>query len=269
MSDPNQMHLCTDCGKRYWFSHECTPDEPSAPPSAIGPAGEAVERARSAAQEINRRNEERGHVLKAFHDGQTITAPVMRADEIAGIISSHFGTMQSENTALRQDLVDAIALRDKWINYAFVGEVVPPLANGRKRELPTKIESLRQEVERLRRNIAAYNTTQAADADAMGEHYLEARIRVAQLEAELAQYKSKEQRRDTLKLFDEVFKDVKVRIGLEQQGHIPTVEKMLAEGKSWQEIGDAIGWDGATAKQWYGFYLERKAKEQPAAKEER
>jgi hypothetical protein len=57
----------------------------------------------------------------------------------------------------------------------------------------------------------------------------------------------------------ELLKDanVEVRIGLEQQGHIPTIERMLAEGKSWFEIGHTIGWHGPTAKQWYGFHKER------------
>ena len=42
-----------------------------------------------------------------------------------------------------------------------------------------------------------------------------------------------------------------IRIGLRQQGHIPTVERMLAEGRDWNEIGRAIGWHGPTAKEWY------------------
>lgn len=45
--------------------------------------------------------------------------------------------------------------------------------------------------------------------------------------------------------------DVKVQIGLRQQGHIPTIERMLAEGASWGEIGKALGWHGPTAKEWY------------------
>jgi hypothetical protein len=48
-----------------------------------------------------------------------------------------------------------------------------------------------------------------------------------------------------------VLEGVPVQIGLRQQGHIPTVERMLAAGKSWDEIGRAIGWHGPTAKQWY------------------
>lgn len=44
---------------------------------------------------------------------------------------------------------------------------------------------------------------------------------------------------------------VRVVFGLEAQGHIPTVEAMLAEGHTWREIGRSIGWDGETAKQYY------------------
>jgi hypothetical protein len=43
----------------------------------------------------------------------------------------------------------------------------------------------------------------------------------------------------------------KLQVGLRQQGHIPTVERMLAEGKSWDDIGRAIGWHGPTVKKWY------------------
>ena len=44
---------------------------------------------------------------------------------------------------------------------------------------------------------------------------------------------------------------LKVRIGLRQQGHMPTVERLLAEGRTWDEIGKEIGWHGPTAKKWY------------------
>jgi hypothetical protein len=50
------------------------------------------------------------------------------------------------------------------------------------------------------------------------------------------------------------------QFGLAAQGKIPTVEKMLAAGSTWDEIGNAIGWDGATAKRFYGYYLEDKEK---------
>jgi hypothetical protein len=44
------------------------------------------------------------------------------------------------------------------------------------------------------------------------------------------------------------FDNVPVLFGLARQGHIPTIERMLAEGKSWSEIGEAIGWCGETAR---------------------
>lgn len=37
--------------------------------------------------------------------------------------------------------------------------------------------------------------------------------------------------------------------GLKAQGHIPTIRKMLAEGKTWEEIGEKIGWCPKTAKE--------------------
>lgn len=49
---------------------------------------------------------------------------------------------------------------------------------------------------------------------------------------------------------------VQIKIGLRQQGHLPTVERMLAEGATWDEIGKAIGWHGPTAKEWYGYEKE-------------
>lgn len=53
------------------------------------------------------------------------------------------------------------------------------------------------------------------------------------------------------------FGGVRIRFGLEAQGHIPTVERMLAEGKNWDEIGDVIGWCGPTAKEYYERYQVR------------
>ena len=40
-------------------------------------------------------------------------------------------------------------------------------------------------------------------------------------------------------------------IGLRQQGKFDTVTKMLAEGKTWKEIGKAIGWCPVAAEKWY------------------
>lgn len=47
--------------------------------------------------------------------------------------------------------------------------------------------------------------------------------------------------------------------GLEAQGHIPTIEAMLAEQADWQEIGRRIGWDGEVARAYYKRYLARTA----------
>ena len=43
----------------------------------------------------------------------------------------------------------------------------------------------------------------------------------------------------------------KVKFGLRAQGHFPIIEKMIAENRSWEEIGKAIGWDGNTAKEYW------------------
>lgn len=51
-----------------------------------------------------------------------------------------------------------------------------------------------------------------------------------------------------------------VLFGLSKQGHIPTIEKMLADGKPWTEIGKAIGWDPETAERHYKWHLEGKAR---------
>ena len=46
---------------------------------------------------------------------------------------------------------------------------------------------------------------------------------------------------------------IPVCIGLRAQGHLPTVEKMLREGATWEEIGKQIKWDADTVKEWYGY----------------
>jgi len=47
---------------------------------------------------------------------------------------------------------------------------------------------------------------------------------------------------------------VTVTFGLSAQGHVPTIERMLADGEGWPAIGRAIGWCPDTAKrhwQWH------------------
>lgn len=58
------------------------------------------------------------------------------------------------------------------------------------------------------------------------------------------------------KAVEEIFRGVKVCIGLRQQGHMPTVERMRADGATWDEIGKAIGWDGKAAEEWYEMETE-------------
>lgn len=53
--------------------------------------------------------------------------------------------------------------------------------------------------------------------------------------------------------------DSPVLFGLEAQGHIPTIKKMIEEKADWTEIGKQIGWDGETARKYYERYLLREA----------
>ena len=57
-----------------------------------------------------------------------------------------------------------------------------------------------------------------------------------------------------MKSLEEMMGNMPVVFGLKNQGHIPTVEKMLKEGKSWGEIGKALNWDGETARQHYEWH---------------
>ena len=50
---------------------------------------------------------------------------------------------------------------------------------------------------------------------------------------------------------EEVLENAKVVFGLKRQGHIPTIERMLKEGKNWDDIGAAINWCPITAREHY------------------
>lgn len=54
--------------------------------------------------------------------------------------------------------------------------------------------------------------------------------------------------------------DALVVFGLERQGHITTIEKMLKEGASWDKIGKEIGRYPKTVKEHYGWYVEERSK---------
>lgn len=43
----------------------------------------------------------------------------------------------------------------------------------------------------------------------------------------------------------------KVQFGLRAQGHIPTIDRMLSDGSTWEDIGRAIGWVGDAARRDY------------------
>jgi len=57
-----------------------------------------------------------------------------------------------------------------------------------------------------------------------------------------------------------------VVFGLEQQGHIKTIEDMLEKFghsyRTWEEIGKKINWCPLTAASWYVRYLTKKLEEQ-------
>lgn len=52
----------------------------------------------------------------------------------------------------------------------------------------------------------------------------------------------------------ETLENAKIVFGLEKQGHIPTIENMLVDGKNWSEIGQVIGWCPITAREHYERY---------------
>ena len=56
--------------------------------------------------------------------------------------------------------------------------------------------------------------------------------------------------------------NARVLFGLVQQGHIPTIERMLKQGASWDKIGEEIGWLPEAAEEHYGWYLEARSKEE-------
>lgn len=61
-------------------------------------------------------------------------------------------------------------------------------------------------------------------------------------------------------------KGLKIQFGLEQQGHIPTIEKMLddfgtaSSAYIWGKIGKEIGWEPLTAALHYCEYLRKQRK---------
>lgn len=45
------------------------------------------------------------------------------------------------------------------------------------------------------------------------------------------------------------------RFGLKSQGHLDTVSAMFQQGKSWEQIGEAIGWTGEAVSRFYAKEL--------------
>lgn len=48
---------------------------------------------------------------------------------------------------------------------------------------------------------------------------------------------------------------VAAKIGLRAQGHMPTIERMLIDGASWEDIGAAIHWNAYSARDWWCYAL--------------
>ena len=55
---------------------------------------------------------------------------------------------------------------------------------------------------------------------------------------------------------------VQIKFGLRAQGHIPTIHRMLSEGKSWEDIGRVIHWDPKTAERWFKRFSEPPSQEE-------
>ena len=53
----------------------------------------------------------------------------------------------------------------------------------------------------------------------------------------------------------------KLVFGLEQQGHIKTIERMLDQHRTWGEINKAIGWAGDAACKEYIRYIRKQNSE--------
>ena len=49
--------------------------------------------------------------------------------------------------------------------------------------------------------------------------------------------------------------DATVVFGLAAQGHLPTMQTMLANGDGWDAIAKAIGWERATARAHYELHV--------------
>ena len=66
---------------------------------------------------------------------------------------------------------------------------------------------------------------------------------------------------DPIKMLCDLLREsgVRVAFGLTQQGHMQTVDAMLAAGQSWDEIGKAIGWCPEAAERYYRMETQQNA----------
>lgn len=68
--------------------------------------------------------------------------------------------------------------------------------------------------------------------------------------------RNRSERRSPISELDDLLGDAVCVFGLEAQGHVPTIQRMLADGETWDAIGKAIGWDPATAEQHWAWRTE-------------
>lgn len=53
--------------------------------------------------------------------------------------------------------------------------------------------------------------------------------------------------------FMDAFMGMRFAFGLKAQGHVPTIEARLLEGRSWEEIAKEIGWEPKTLEDHWGW----------------
>lgn len=113
------------------------------------------------------------------------------------------------------------------------------------------VQVVNESIESVDRLIALLKTTPWPGV----ENLLENRSARAIKEAEIYLASTVEALQKAKRLLEstdeELLGNAKVVFGLKKQGHIPTIERMLKEGKNWDDIGAAINWCPLTAREHY------------------
>lgn len=111
----------------------------------------------------------------------------------------------------------------------------------------TKVTKERQAWATKARKLEAENTRWATRFDALLKHLTE--IGAAPAVTKPKRELNGEPCHDLGVLLEEA--GATVQIGLRAQGHMPIVERMIAYGFDWYEIGKQIGWSGDAVREWY------------------